>query len=66
MPVAGVWTGQRLEVLKTDAFKSRWPDGVDPKGDLWKNQVLFAWSDKNGDGCFSRTKSNSNEPPSAE
>jgi hypothetical protein len=36
-------------ILKTDAFKTRWPQGVDPSGDRYKNPATFVWSDLNGD-----------------
>jgi hypothetical protein len=49
-PVAAFGVANHWHVLKADAFKARWPQGVDPKGDYWRgNQTFFIWSDLNGD-----------------
>ena len=50
VPVAGAGRANDSDLLKQDAFKSKWPAGVDLKGDYWKNQAMFCWSDLNGDG----------------
>ncbi|MEO6787435.1 MAG: NHL repeat-containing protein, partial [Chthoniobacteraceae bacterium] len=49
MPVAAFGRANDWPVLKADAFKPRWPQGVDPNGDPQKNSTLFVWSDLNGD-----------------
>ena len=50
VPVAAMGRANDWDVLKGDAFKSIWPAGIDVKGDVWKNQAVFIWSDLNGDG----------------
>ena len=50
VPVAAFGRANDWPVLNADAFKSRWPQGVDPNGDPQKNSTLFVWSDLNGDG----------------
>lgn len=50
IPVAAMGSANKWDLLKTEAFKSRWPAGLDPAGDMGKNQALFIWSDLNGDG----------------
>ncbi len=51
VPAAAIGCAKDWKPLVEDAaFKARWPAGMDPKGDRWKNQALFAWSDANGDG----------------
>ncbi|MCY3017505.1 MAG: hypothetical protein NTW87_00540 [Planctomycetota bacterium] len=50
VPAAAVGMAKAWKVLADGAFKGAWPAGMDPKGDQWKNQALFSWSDKNGDG----------------
>ena len=50
VPVAGAGVATDWGILKTDAFKSCWPAGLDPMGDRWKNSAFFLWSDLNGDG----------------
>ena len=49
-PVAALGQANDWELLKGEAFKPRWPKGVDLSGDRWRNQTLFVWSDLNGDG----------------
>jgi len=49
VPVAALGSAHAWKLLKTDPFLSRWPQGVDPKGNHWQNQALFCWSDLNGD-----------------
>ncbi len=49
-PVAALGRANDWNLLKSDAFLSRWPAGVNPKGDYWQNQAMFVWSDSNGDG----------------
>lgn len=48
-PVAALGRANDWDLLKGDAFKPLWPEGVDLKGDYWRNQAIFAWSDLNGD-----------------
>lgn len=50
VPVASMGRANDWSLLKTEPFKSRWPAGTDPDGDIWKNQTFFIWSDLNGDG----------------
>jgi NHL repeat len=50
IPVAALGRANDWDLLKTDAFKSLWPKGVDLKGDYWANQAMFIWTDLNGDG----------------
>ena len=50
VPVAGIGRATDWEILKSDAFKSRWPEGIDlndTKSE--KNRAIFIWSDLNGD-----------------
>ena len=48
--VAALGVANQVELLKTDAFKARWPAGVDLTGNYWTNQAMFLWVDQNGDG----------------
>jgi hypothetical protein len=50
VPVAALGQANLWDVLKADAFKRRWPGQTDLKGDPWRNQAVFVWSDLNGDG----------------
>ena len=50
VPVAALGRAQDWNLLKGEAFRGRWPKGVDARGDHWRNQALFLWSDLNGDG----------------
>ncbi|MGB8356060.1 MAG: hypothetical protein WCD79_19330 [Chthoniobacteraceae bacterium] len=50
VPVAAAGHANDWELLKTDAFKSLWPQGLTPAGERWKNMAFFIWSDLNGDG----------------
>ncbi len=50
IPCAAFGRAQQWDVLKNDAFKSRWPEGVTHKKEEWRDPVSFAWSDLNGDG----------------
>lgn len=50
LPVAALGRANDWGLLKSEAFRSRWPQGIDLKGDYWQNQTLFLWSDLNGDG----------------
>lgn len=50
VPVAAMGRANDWALLKTGPFKSRWPAGIDPGGDTWRNQTFFIWSDLNGDG----------------
>lgn len=56
-PVAAFGRANDWKLLKTAAYRSRWPQGVDPNGKDWwygdgaeKNGTFFLWTDKNGDG----------------
>jgi hypothetical protein len=49
VPVASLGRANDWQLLQGEAFSSRWPMGLDPKGDRSKNAALFAWSDLNGD-----------------
>src|SRR5438067_2019863 len=56
-PVAALGRANDWKLLKIDAFRTRWPKGVDPKGTEWwygegaaRNGTLVAWWDANGDG----------------
>ncbi|HBC87668.1 MAG TPA: hypothetical protein DCZ94_11985 [Lentisphaeria bacterium] len=37
-------------LLKSEPFKKILPEGLDLKGDYWKNQSFCIWTDKNDDG----------------
>jgi len=50
LPVAGMGSANLWDVLKTDAFKSRWPVGVDLNDRGTKSNSFFIWTDKNKDG----------------
>ncbi len=50
VPVAAMGRANNRDILKGDAFKSTWPEGIDLKGDAGRNQAVFIWSDLNGDG----------------
>jgi hypothetical protein len=49
-PVAAMGRANDWSLLKGDAFRPRWPQGVDLQGDNGRNQALFIWCDRNGDG----------------
>ena len=49
VPVASLGRAQDWELLRGEEFKSRWPQGLDPKGEAHRNPALVAWSDLNGD-----------------
>jgi len=48
-PVAALGRGQDWKLLKSDAFKPLWPEGINLQADRGNNGALFAWSDLNGD-----------------
>lgn len=50
VPAAAMGRSLDWELLKTEPFRGGWPAGLDPKGDYWRNQACFLWSDANGDG----------------
>ncbi len=50
VPVAALGRANDWDLLKTGAFKALWPKDMDVKGDYWKNQAMFVWTDLNGDG----------------
>lgn len=50
VPVAALGQAQNWEALKSDALRSSWPEGVDPKGRADQNVALFSWADLNVDG----------------
>jgi hypothetical protein len=49
-PVAALGRANEWKLFKTDTFKPLWPQGLDLRGDTWRNITAFAWSDLNGDG----------------
>ncbi len=49
VPVASAGQATAWELLKTAPFKARWPEGVDLTSPKCPPDVLFAWSDANGD-----------------
>jgi hypothetical protein len=49
VPVAAAGRARDWKRLAGDEFRMSWPAGVDPKGEYWKNQAFFVWSDLNGD-----------------
>lgn len=49
VPVAAVGQASAWELLKDDAFKGAWPEKIDPRGDPWRNPVMFSWVDLNDD-----------------
>lgn len=51
-PVAALGRANDWDALKNDAFKDAWPKDVNLKGDVWKNQAMFCWSDLNGDALM--------------
>lgn len=50
VPVAAMGRANLWDILKTDAFKSRWPEGVDLNDKGNKTDAFFIWTDKNKDG----------------
>ena len=50
VPLAALGRADLCDLLKGDAFRARWPAGVDLTKNPWQNPALFAWSDLNGDG----------------
>jgi hypothetical protein len=48
--VAAVGEAQAWGVLKQPEFATRWPAGVDPKGEPRANFALYAWCDLDGNG----------------
>ncbi len=49
-PVAALGKANDWPVLQTDAFKPRWPQGVNPASSSPQDAVQFSWSDANGNG----------------
>lgn len=49
VPVAAAGTAASWDLLKTDAFRPRWPEGIDLTKLKNPLDVTFAWSDLNGD-----------------
>ncbi len=49
-PTAAVGSAHAWSLLKSELFLALWPQGLDPKGDHWKNQAFCVWSDLNDDG----------------
>jgi len=47
-PAAGAGNSTRWDILKTEAFKSRWPEGMDPNAKK-EPDAFFIWSDLNHD-----------------
>ncbi len=48
-PVAAMGRAHEWACLKAEAFKPLWPEGVDLRGDPWRNITAFTWSDLDGD-----------------
>ena len=53
-PVAALGSGWGWDLLKTEPFKAKWPQGIDlsvhPYSNGGATEAMFAWSDSNGDG----------------
>lgn len=49
-PVAAMGRANDWSLFQSDAFKDRWPAGINLAGDAGSNACLFAWSDRNGNG----------------
>lgn len=49
VPVAALGSTRDVKLFMGDAFKTRWPQGVDDK-EFERNPLLFAWSDLNANG----------------
>lgn len=50
-PVASMGRANHWDLLKTDPFKPRWPEGADlVKDEYHRNPVFYLWNDLNGDG----------------
>ncbi|MGA2253424.1 MAG: hypothetical protein ABSG53_02085 [Thermoguttaceae bacterium] len=50
VPVAALGRANDWSLLKSDAFKPRLPAGVEVRNGSLSTDLLFAWSDRNGDG----------------
>ncbi|NNJ26684.1 hypothetical protein LzC2_27740 [Planctomycetes bacterium LzC2] len=48
--VAGIGSAQHWDLLKTEPFRERWPEEIDPTGPRHKNAAFFQWTDRSGDG----------------
>ncbi|MFH5806253.1 hypothetical protein [Alienimonas sp. DA493] len=48
--VGGLGSAHHWDLLKTDPFAARWPEGVDPLGPSHRNSAVFHWADESGDG----------------
>ncbi len=48
-PVAAMGQASMWELLKSDEFKSHWPEGVDLNIQKPTSQSFFIWTDQNGD-----------------
>ena len=49
-PIAAMGCANDWDLLKTERFHSRWPDGLNLRGDRTSNRAAFVWNDLNGDG----------------
>jgi len=49
-PVAALGKANDWQLLRTDVFKPKWPQGADLFSNDPKNSVLFSWSDTNNNG----------------
>ncbi|SDG90390.1 NHL repeat-containing protein [Chitinophaga filiformis] len=49
-PVAAMGQASQWDILKDDAFKSSWPQGVNLNAPGGSSQAFFMWQDQNGDG----------------
>jgi hypothetical protein len=50
VPVAALGRANDWSLLKSAAFKPRLPAGVELRNGAWSADMMFAWSDHNGDG----------------
>jgi len=49
-PIAAMGKANHFDLLKREEFRSRWPEGIDIRGDhRAENSAFFSWSDLNGD-----------------
>ena len=55
-PCNAAGRAQEWDILKDPAFRSAWPEELDPNGEYDANQSAFIWNDLNSDGEPSPTK----------
>jgi hypothetical protein len=49
-PVAAMGQASQWDLLKSDAFKATWPQGINLNAKGGSSQAFFIWQDQNGDG----------------